>query len=373
MSERIARIDTFQLAGRGEQGAYGAPYGYVVRVATRSGITGYGESDTMPSVADAVVHAPRLNEMMSGLAAALVGADATDPLRAWEAMRIATLNYGRDGATRHAMAAVDIALWDIAGKVAGKPVHALLGGAKRTSVPAYASHPLGKTPEETASHARALVDLGFRAVKFGWHPLGSDAWQDVEIVRTLRDAIGPDVELLIDAGMAWDAPTALKRAQAFEEFRIRWLEEPLRAYDVAGYAELTRSSPIPVAAGEMAASFDELAPLIERRGVSVLQVDVSRTGLTEAMRIAALAAAHGIPCVNHTYSYLLNAAASIHFACTVRETALFECQVTPNEIRQALDGGQLAPVDGSVHLPMGPGLGVTVDDLVLQRFRAGSP
>jgi len=371
LPDPIAEIETFQLAGRGEQGAYGAPYGFVVKVTSASGVSGFGESDTMPAVADAIVHAAYLNEMMSGLKPALLGADATDPRAAWETMRAATLNYGRDGVTRHAMAAIDIALWDIAGKSAGKPVHELLGTARRTRVPAYASHPLGATLEETAGYARALVERGFRAVKFGWHPLGPDEERDVAIVRALREAVGPDIELLIDGGMAWDVATAISRARRFAAYGIGWLEEPLRAYDVAGYRELSRSSPVPIAAGEMAASFEELAPLIEQDAVSVLQVDISRTGLTEAMRIAALAAARGIPVVNHTYSYVLNAAASIHYACVVEETVRFECQATGNEIRDALDRRQLSPVDGFVHLPTGPGLGVSVDEAALRRFRVG--
>lgn len=371
MPDPIAEIETFQLAGGGEQGAYGAPYGFIVKVTTRSGIVGYGESDTMPAVADAIVQAPYLNEMMGGLRHVLIGADGADPRAAWERMRLATLNYGRDGATRHAMAAIDIALWDIAGKSAGMPVHVLLGQARRTRVPAYASHPLGNSLDETRRYARALVDQGFRAVKFGWHPLGPDEETDIAIVRTLREAVGPDVDLLIDGGMAWDTETAISRAERFSDFGIRWLEEPLRAYDIKGYRALSRAAAVPIAAGEMAASHDELAPLLEQEAVSVLQVDISRTGLTEAMRIAALAASNGIPCVNHTYSYILNAAASIHFACVVEDTVYFECQVTKNEIRDALDRDQLKPIEGHVHLPSSPGLGVTVDEKALRQFRIG--
>jgi L-alanine-DL-glutamate epimerase-like enolase superfamily enzyme len=112
----------------------------------------------------------------------------------------------------------------------------------------------------------------------------------------------------------------------------------------------------------MAATFSELSRLIETRAVDVLQVDVSRTGLTEAMRIAALAERFGVPCVNHTYSYLLNTAASLHFAAVVHQTSLFECQATPNRIRDTLACGQLAPKDGWVVVPSRPGLGVDVDE-----------
>src|SRR5262249_46688835 len=225
------------------------------------------------------------------------------------------------------------------------------------------------TTAETEAYARKVVEMGFSAVKFGWHPLGPDAEEDEAIVRTLRKAIGDDVDLLIDGGMVWDAETAIARCKRFQPYRLFWLEEPLRAYDVEGYARLAGATEITIAAGEMAASFDELCSLLNAGAVDILQVDVSRIGLTEAMRVAALAERHGIPCVNHTYSYLLNAAASLHFAAAIGETALFECQATPNEIRDALDAGQLRPRDGWVMVPSGPGLGVEVDEDILNKFR----
>ncbi|MBA3519603.1 MAG: mandelate racemase/muconate lactonizing enzyme family protein [Rhizobiales bacterium] len=365
---KIAAVETFQLRGEGEQGGYGSPYGFVVKVVTEDGIVGYGETDSMPPVVEAIVHAPFLNEMMSGLAAVILGNDA-DSAASWDRMSMAALGYSRDGGVRHAMAAIDIALWDIKGKAEGKPVCALLGGAKRERLRAYATHPLGLTLRETASFAEMLIEDGFSAVKFGWRPLGPDPDGDEAIVRTLREAIGPEADLLIDGGMAWDLEAAKLRAARFAPYRPYWLEEPLPAYDFDAYAELRASSPVRIAAGEMSASYAELQHLVKRRGVDVLQVDVSRTGLTEAMRIAGLAAQYGIPCVNHTYSYLFNAAASLHFAAAVEITDLFECQVTPNGLRDALDGGQLRPRDGWAFVPTAPGLGVEVDEAVLRRFR----
>jgi L-rhamnonate dehydratase len=227
----------------------------------------------------------------------------------------------------------------------------------------------GRSLGETADAARRLAAQGFTAVKFGWHPLGLDAEADEAIVRTLREAIGPGRDLLIDAGMAWDAGTAIARCERFAPYRLFWLEEPLQAYDVAGYSALAAATETPIAAGEMAASYAELSRLVEAHCVDVLQVDVSRTGLTEAMRIAALAERFGVPCVNHTYSYLLNAAASLHFMAAVHETALYEHQAAPNQMRDRLDQGQLAPRDGWVTVPSGPGLGVEVDEEALQLFR----
>jgi L-alanine-DL-glutamate epimerase-like enolase superfamily enzyme len=365
---KIRNVEAIPLRGQGEQGAYGAPYGLILRVATDSGLIGYGETDSMPSVVKAVVEAPFLNEMMSGLKWVLLDQDPLDIDGLWRRMAQATLGYSRDGVTLQAMAAVDLALWDIKGKALGQPVHELLGGARRQKLRCYATHPLGRDLAETAGFAAALRDAGFTAVKFGWSPLGPDAEQDEAIVACLRQAIGPAADLLIDGGLAWDADTAIERCSRFEPYRLFWLEEALRAYDFAGYARLAATVETPIAAGEMASSETELTRLVEGRCVDVLQVDIARVGLTQAMGVAKLAAAQGIPCVNHSYSYGINLAASLHFAAAIERTSLFEFQATPNEIRDVLVPDVPRPVDGMLELPQGPGLGVHVDEEALARF-----
>ena len=369
---KIAKVDAIPLRGRGDQGAYGPPYGIVVRVTTDTGIIGYGEADSMPAVVKAVIEAPFLNEMMSGLKWVLLDQDPLNIEGLWHRMAGATLNYSRDGATLQAMAAVDLALWDIKGKVLEAPVSELLGGARRGTLPCYASHPLGRDVVETAQFARGLCDAGFTAVKFGWYPLGPDAVRDVAIVSALRQAIGPDAALLIDGGLAWDVETALDRLRSFEPYRLFWLEEPLRPYDFAGYAKLSEATATPIAAGELASSSVELGRLVEERCVDVLQVDISRVGLTQAMKVAALAASHGIPCVNHSYSYGINLAASLHFAAAIERTSLFEYQATANEIRDALIANAPQPVAGVIAVPRGSGLGVEIDEDALRHFAVGA-
>jgi L-rhamnonate dehydratase len=365
---RIARVDSIPLSGHGEQGAYGAPYGMVVRIVTDDGTVGYGETDSMPSVIKAIIEAPLLNEMMSGLKWVLLGQDPLDIDALWRRMARATLNYSRDGATLQAMAAIDLALWDIKGKVLNVPVCELLGGARRRSLRCYATHPLGRDLAETHRFASTLRDAGFSAVKFGWHPLGADAVRDEAIVRCLREAIGPGAELLIDGGLAWDVETALERVRRFEPYRLFWLEEPLAAYDFGGYARLAAASATPIAAGELASSAVELTRLVEQACVDILQVDISRVGLTQAMKVAALAAGRAIPCVNHSYGYGISLAASLHFAAAIERTSLFEYQATPNEIRDLLVPDTPRPVEGRLALPQGPGLGVTIDEDALIRF-----
>jgi L-rhamnonate dehydratase len=365
---KISKVETISLRGRGDQGSYGPPYGILVRVTTDTGVVGYGETDSMPAVIKAVIEAPFFNEMMSGLKWVLLDQDPLDIDGLWQRMARATLNYSRDGATLQAMAAVDLALWDIKGKVLKVPICDLLGGSRRSTLPCYATRPLGRNLIETSRFAHELCEAGFTAVKFGWHPLGPDADRDVAIVGALREAIGPDTALLIDGGLAWNVDSALDRLRRFEPYRLFWVEEPLRPYDFAGYAKLTQLATAPIAAGELASSFVELSRLIEDRCVHVLQVDVSRVGLTQAMRVAALAARYEIPCVNHSYSYGINLAASLHFAAAIERTSLFEYQATANEIRDVLVPDAPQPVASALTVPRGPGLGVEIDEDALRHF-----
>lgn len=365
---RIVGVEAFALRGFRSEGAYGAPYGAIVRVSTDAGVTGWGESDSCPSVVKAIVEAPYHHELMSGLRPLLLGQDPTDIPALWQRMYRGTSGFGRDGAVIQAMAAVDLALWDIKGKSVGQPIYQLLGGAQRRSVRVYATHALGRRVAETAAYAAGLVDQGFTAVKFGWAPLGPDADSDEAIVRSLRSAVGPSIDLLIDGGNAWDAATALERCRRFAPYDLFWLEEPLQPEDFAGYAQLTAAAGTRIAAGEQASTIKELEKLLTVGRVNVLQVDVSRVGLTQAMNVAALAGRFGVPCVNHTYTLDLSLAASLHFVAALPETSLFEYPAMPNEIRDHLVRNRPKPIDGKLAVPDGPGLGVDINLDALERY-----
>ncbi|MFN8224231.1 MAG: mandelate racemase/muconate lactonizing enzyme family protein [Gaiellales bacterium] len=367
MDDVIRDVEAFPLRGSSRDGIWGPAYGFVVKVTTEDGLTGFGESDTSPAIAHAVITAAYTNPFDSGLRELLVNSPA-DPGAAWESMRQAVIQYGRDGVVVHAMAAVDIALWDIAGKRAEKPIVELLGGRRRGQLRCYGTHPLASSMERNSEAALRLVESGFDAVKFGWAPFGTDASHDEMIVRTLREAIGPGVDLLIDVGTAWDVDTAISRANLLEPYDLLWLEEVLPPYDYSGYEIVCREVTTPIAAGEMAARADELINLVALGCVDILQIDVSRTGLTQAQRVIAAAEEHGIPIVNHTYGHVLNAAASLHLMGAAAEVSLFEWQATPNEIRDALNHGQVQAVRGLIEVPSSPGLGVEVDEAALRFY-----
>ncbi len=362
---KIADVEAICVAGRMQSDAFGV----LVRVTTDEGIVGYGETNSVPRVVKAIIEAPYYHEVLSGLKPLLLGEDPSDPEALWRKMLRGTRGYGRSGAVIHAMAAIDIALWDIRGKVVNKPIHALLGPMHRDRLRVYGTHPLGVSLEETARFAAQMLDRGFSAVKFGWSPLGPNADEDEAIVRTLRRALGDSIDLLIDAGNAWDAETTIERCTRFEPYRLYWLEEPLAPDDVAGYARVTAAAPTRIAAGELLQTYGELSRLLLEGRVGVVQVDVSRVGLTEAMRVARLADAHGVPCVNHTYALDGDLLASLHFAAAAPRTLLFEYPARPNELREALFRDRLVPVDGVVRVPDEPGLGLHLDLAALEQFR----
>src|SRR5256885_2345843 len=222
----------------------------VVKVHTDAGLVGIGEVDSSALVAKAIIDAPLSHKICRGLAQCVLGEDPFEIEKLIHKMYEGSLFFGRQGAAIQAMSGIEIALWDLAGKATGRPVYQLLGGGFRKTFRAYASILFGDTPAETERIGRALAAQGYRAVKFGWGPMGQSEASDLAHVRAARRGIGPDCELMIDAGLCWDTATAIRRAKQFEEFRPTWLEEPLHPDNLQGYARLSAQSPARIAAGE---------------------------------------------------------------------------------------------------------------------------
>jgi L-alanine-DL-glutamate epimerase-like enolase superfamily enzyme len=342
----------------------------VVLVTTDEGITGIGEVDSSPWIVKAIIEAGKSHTLCRGLREIVLGEDPFQVARIWEKMYQGSIYYGRRGAAIQAMSGIDLALWDIVGKAAGMPVWRLLGAGWRTEVRAYASSLFGDTLEETGRMAREYVDSGFTAVKFGWEPLGKDPEQDVALVREIRRAVGPTVDVMIDAGLVWDAKTAIRMAERFSEFNIAWLEEPLHPDDLDGYARLSRAVSVRIAAGEEESSRQSYIDLMDRGNIDVVQVDVTRCGgLTEAMRIAGLAADRHRPVVNHSFKSGINIAASLHFIAAVPNAFIFEYCASRSPLRQDLTRQKFEVVDGMVRIPQEPGLGVDLDEETVAKYR----
>src|SRR3954470_17642331 len=194
----------------------------VVKVHTDAGVTGIGEADSSSLVARAIIEAPLSHKICRGLTECVLGQDPFEIDRLIHRMYEGSIFFGRQGAVIQAMSGVEIALWDIVGKATRRPVYQLLGGGFRKTFRAYASILLGDTPADTERIGRQLGAQGFRAVKFGWGPLGQSEEGDIAHVRAARRGIGDGTELMIDAGLAYDTATAIRRAKQFEEFRPRW-------------------------------------------------------------------------------------------------------------------------------------------------------
>ncbi len=342
----------------------------VVKVHTDVGITGVGEVDSSPSVAKAIIDAPLSHKISRGLAECVLGQDPFEIDRLVHRMYEGSIFHGRQGAVIQAMSGVEIALWDIVGKAVKRPVYQLLGGCFRKKFRAYASILFGDTPDETERIGSNLVKQGYKAVKFGWGPMGQSEASDIAHVRAARKGLGPNIELMVDAGLCWDTATSIRRAKQFGEFNLAWLEEPLHPDNLDGYARLCASNPpMRIAAGEEICDIKEMVAMMDA-GIDVVQVDVTRVGgLLRAKRMGWDAAERHRLCVNHSYKTGINIAASLHFVTALPNSHYFEYCVEQGPLRQTLTRQKFPVSDGDISVPEEPGLGVELDDAVVEKYR----
>jgi L-alanine-DL-glutamate epimerase-like enolase superfamily enzyme len=344
----------------------------IVKVHTDAGITGVGEVDSSSAVAKAIIEAPLSHQICRGLALCVVGEDPLGIDRLIHRMYEGTIFFGRQGAVIQAMSGVEIALWDIAGKVYKQPVYKLLGGGFRKKFRAYASILFGDRPAETERTGAQLAGQGYRAVKFGWGPMGQSEESDIAHVRAARQGVGAGVELMIDAGLCWDTATAIRRAKQFEPFNLTWLEEPLHPDNVDGYARLTARSPVKIAAGEEICDIAEFRRMLDVGGIDIAQVDVTRVGgLARSKRIGWDAAERHRLCVNHSYKTGINIAASLHFVAALPNTHYFEYCVEQGDLRKHLTKKSFPVIDGDISVPEEPGLGVDLNEEIVAKYRVG--
>jgi L-rhamnonate dehydratase len=345
----------------------------VVLVHTDEGITGIGEVDSAPDVVAALIRQDSSHAVAHSLRSILVGRDPLDVEGAWDAMYRGLIYVGRRGIGIHAISGIDIALWDIRGKALGKPVCELLGEVRRDRVRAYASMLMPDTTEETAERVTALREQGFTAVKLGWGPLGRDADHDVRLAAAAKDAGGDEVDILIDAGLGYeeDAATAIRVARELEQLGIGWLEEPFVPDAYEAYAELADTVDLTIAAGEQDVTRWGFRELIERGHVDLVQPDVTRCGgITETLRIAELAAEHGVATVPHAWKSGIIKAASLHVNAVLPDALYQEYCVAETPINTALTVERLPiEADGCIAVPTAPGIGVTLDEDVVASLR----
>ncbi len=343
----------------------------VVKVSTDAGITGIGEVDSAPLAAKGAIEGPFSHTTASGLREIVLGEDPFETEYLWHKMYRQSIYGGRRGVGLHAISGIDMALWDIKGKALGQPIWKLLGGGFHERIRPYASTLFGPTPAATGEIARRLAGCGFSAVKFGWEPMGQDEKTDIALVREARRGLGDDVDLMIDAGLVWDAKTAIQRARAFSEDRIFWLEEPLMPDDYDGYAKLCQATDVRIAAGEEESNRHSLIELMDRGKIDIVQVDLTRVGgFTEAMKVASLAHDRGVPVVNHGFTTYINVAAALHFLNSIPNSFILEFVVEEQStLRDCITKQRISMCDGFLHVPSAPGLGVELNEEGISKYR----
>jgi L-alanine-DL-glutamate epimerase-like enolase superfamily enzyme len=342
----------------------------LIFVTASDGTVGVGEVDSAPLVAQAVVDAEPSHLIARGLRSILLGRNPLDLDVCWHAM-VEQSRYLGGGATMHAISGVDIALWDLAGQVLGVPVARLLGGPRSEWLDAYASLVMPDTPLQAAREAARFAERGYRAIKFGWGPIGQDLAANEALVREITRAAGDGVTIMIDAGQVWDTKTALRMASMLQAYDIGWLEEPVAPDNLTGYRALSDRTTLTIAGGEAESDYASFERLIEEGGVDLIQPDLARCGgLSQGRRLAWLAHQRHRRVVPHAFKSGVLVAASTHFAAAIPNGGLIEHTVSTSPIARDLVRREVELVDGRVRVPLDrPGLGVEVDTEVMERLR----
>jgi L-alanine-DL-glutamate epimerase-like enolase superfamily enzyme len=333
----------------------------LVEVTTDSGIIGFGEVDAWPTGDQAAIS--MINGKFRNL---LLGEETLDIQRLWQEMY--SLFISPMGRTRgleiYAVAAIDMALWDILGKHLGQPVYRLLGAA-RNRVPAYAS--LGYVPlEQIETTVAGVLERGFRAFKVR---IGVDPGLDEAIVRLARQVAGPDVAIMVDVNSGWNARESWRRAEKLEKYDIAWIEEPLPSHDISGTAELAARTNTPIALGEhQVFNRYDARDILLCGAASVIQPDMRAGGISECRRIADVAAAWDVPCVPHFFGNCIRLAAMAHLLGSIANAWVMEYDVSVNPLRTQLPIHPIEVVNGYVVMPDRPGLGVDLDEALVERW-----
>lgn len=361
----------------GAEEPLGPTYMGLVKVTTDAGLVGYSDMETAAPVAKACVESPKWSavegmEFMDGLRSLLIGQNPLEVERLWYRMYRGTIYFGRRGAALQAISAIDIALWDICGKAYGQPIHILLGGKWRDKIRAYGSTLFRPTPAAMREAARVYLDQGFTAVKFGWGVFGQDRRLDVQLVEAAREVLGAKNDLMVDTGWFVErtAKEAIQVVKSIEQFEPYFVEELLHPEDYDGYRQVAEATTTRIACGEQESTDWGFQLLIERGGVDVLQPDLSRCGgFTVARKIVHMAERANRQVIPHSWSSDLLTAASLHLTAFQRRAEFVEFNTSQGPLSRQLVKEPLRLEDGYLAVPNGPGLGLEVNDAIIEKYR----
>ena len=345
----------------------------IVKIVTDNGTVGWGEAfchDAGHAIEALIAETFKPH---------LLGRNPLDINVLWDHLYNWTKDYGQKGMVIAALSAIDIALWDILGKVSDLPVVTLLGGQFIERIQGYATGLYMRDAEDDRSNlvaeAHSYIDQGFKHLKM---KVGYGLAKDILNVTAVRKAIGGEIHLMIDANHAYDATTAIRLGRELSHLNIDWFEEPVSPEDIEGYIDVRKAVGIPVAGGEAEFTRFGFRQLITQRAVDIVQPDICATGgLTEGRRIADMARAWHIRCIPHVWGTAIGRAASLHFIASLPPTppALFQQQplleldLTPHPLRDEVVLNPPEVVNGWVWVPQSPGLGIDVNEAFLEKYK----
>lgn len=328
----------------------------LVEVITDEGVTGLGSIFTSAALVEGAVKV---------LLPLLIGASDCAPTAVSETLHQHTFWQGRGGAITHTISGIDIALWDIFGKITRQPISRLLGGRHREKIKPYGSLLMTMLDGDLRNQLEAGIERGFKAFKIGWGPFGRhDARTDEAIIKATRETVGEEIELMVDAGGSdafWPHgyKWALQTAKMLADYNVTWFEEPLRPDDFEGYIKLTEHSPIPIAACEVLTRRQSFLPWIEKRAVDYIQPDVTKVGgISEQHRIGQAADDHSILMIPHGWNTAIGLAADLQLVAAANNARWVE-YITPAPYIEDLCLNKLVlNEDGYLQIPDSPGLGL---------------
>lgn len=369
---KIKNVRLIPLMTR-EESISAGPGAALIEVETDEGITGIGETCIHSERGEAALAAQKIVEV--GFKPLLVGENPLDIRRLWHKLYSYCEWYGRAGVSIYAISGIDVALWDICGKALGVPIYTLLGGKFRDKIPVYASLLFDMDdPEGTARMGKEYVKQGYKAVKYGWgttreRAFGMDPDKDEEMIRTIREVLGPQIQIMVDVGrfVNLTPAQAIKLAKRLEKYNIFWLEEPLPPEDVIGYKLLSNAVDVYIAAGESEYNIQGFKEYITRRAVDIIQPDVTKAGgLTVATRIVDLCESWNLLMVPHGFSSVVNVAANLQLVASMPRAFILEYRRTPSPLISRLAKKPLVYEDGHLKIPSEPGLGIEIDYSVVE-------
>lgn len=340
-------------------------YNTLVEVVSEDGLVGIGSCYTTRALVEGSLQLLKEH---------LLGESGLEPERVSEKLRQSMFWLGRGGSVEHTISGIDIALWDLLGKALNQPVSRLLGGSYRDRIKPYASI-LFDDPPVLKEKLEEQLSRGFKAIKMGWRPFGRVSRQlDELLMKTARDTVGPDVELMVDAGGSeqfWphNVGWARETARMLGDYGVTWFEEALRPDDFDGFAELKAASPVLIATGEVLTRRQAFQPLIDRRAVDIIQPDLTKCGgLSEGRKLGWAAYDHGVLLVPHGWNTAIGVAADLALTAALPVARWVEYQTGVPYIEEIIEQPFMLDAEGMLRMPTGPGLGITLNRDAIARF-----